>query len=132
MLGPHLKRAKIRNHGVGPDEIVRERGAEILRLLTSSVSYVEDVRVFDEMLDRVGEVLDDDPADPTYVQTVARRGYRFIAPVETLEARAPEVAGGAPGPIAGNGRSAGRRDSMRDIACARASRSFASCRPPGR
>ena len=30
-------------------------GAEIARLLVSSVSYVEDVRIFDELLDRLGE-----------------------------------------------------------------------------
>jgi isoleucyl-tRNA synthetase len=46
--------SKSQGIGVGPDQVVRERGAEILRLLSSSVNYVEDVRIFDEMLDRVG------------------------------------------------------------------------------
>ena len=32
------------------------------------------------------QALHDDPSKPTYVQTVARRGYRFIAPVETTTA----------------------------------------------
>jgi DNA-binding winged helix-turn-helix (wHTH) protein/cytochrome c-type biogenesis protein CcmH/NrfG len=31
------------------------------------------------------QALGDDPASPRYIQTVARRGYRFIAPVESLE-----------------------------------------------
>jgi adenylate cyclase len=38
------------------------------------------------------QALGDEPASPTYIQTVARRGYRFIAPVEalpSLEADAP-------------------------------------------
>jgi DNA-binding winged helix-turn-helix (wHTH) protein/TolB-like protein len=30
------------------------------------------------------QALGDDPASPTYIQTVARRGYRFIAPVEAM------------------------------------------------
>jgi len=34
---------------------VKERGAEIARLLAGSVSYVEDIRIFDELLDRLGE-----------------------------------------------------------------------------
>ena len=32
------------------------------------------------------QALGDEPASPTYIQTVARRGYRFIAPVEALSA----------------------------------------------
>jgi len=32
------------------------------------------------------QALGDEPAAPTYIQTVARRGYRFIAPVEALPA----------------------------------------------
>lgn len=32
------------------------------------------------------QLLGDDPGEPTYIQTVARRGYRFIAPVEALGA----------------------------------------------
>src|SRR5689334_7522010 len=32
------------------------------------------------------QALHDDPSKPTYVQTVARRGYRFIAPVEAQAA----------------------------------------------
>src|SRR6476620_6222278 len=33
-------------------------------------------------------VLDDDPKQPRYIETLPRRGYRFVAP---LERRAPEV-----------------------------------------
>ena len=35
--------------------------------------------------------LGDDPAEPQYIKTVARRGYRFIAPVSTIEAQASRV-----------------------------------------
>ena len=46
-----------------------------------------DVAVTDNALTQavseLRQALHDDPAKPTYVQTVARRGYRFIAPVTT-------------------------------------------------
>jgi len=41
--------------GVDPKVLVQERGAEIVRLLTGSVNYVDDVRIFDELLDRLSE-----------------------------------------------------------------------------
>jgi DNA-binding winged helix-turn-helix (wHTH) protein len=44
-----------------------------------------DVNVTDNTLTRavtdIRKALDDDPAHPVYVQTMARRGYRFVAPV---------------------------------------------------
>jgi DNA-binding winged helix-turn-helix (wHTH) protein len=36
-------------------------------------------------------VLGDDPKRPRYIETVHRRGYRFVAPVERLEAALPGV-----------------------------------------
>ena len=46
-----------------------------------------DVAVTDNALTQavseLRQALGDDPSKPTYVQTVARRGYRFIAPVTT-------------------------------------------------
>src|SRR3954468_10183849 len=47
-----------------------------------------DVAVTDNALTQavseLRQALGDDPAKPTYIQTVARRGYRFIAVVEPL------------------------------------------------
>ena len=40
------------------------------------------------------DALNDSPSAPTYIRTVARRGYRFVAPVEAI---APAAAP-APGP----------------------------------
>jgi DNA-binding winged helix-turn-helix (wHTH) protein/Tfp pilus assembly protein PilF len=61
-----------------------------------------DVAVTDNALTQavseLRQALGDDPSKPQYVQTVARRGYRFIAPVEPL---APGVAAPAPAPDAG-------------------------------
>jgi len=47
--------SKSRGIGVDPAVLVREQGAEVTRLLVSSVNHVEDVRIFDELLDRLKE-----------------------------------------------------------------------------
>jgi len=47
--------SKSKGIGIDPNDLVQERGAEITRLLVSSVNYVEDLRIFDELLDRMGE-----------------------------------------------------------------------------
>jgi isoleucyl-tRNA synthetase len=47
--------SKSKGIGIDPNDLVQLRGAEIARLLVSSVSYVEDVRIFDELLDRLSE-----------------------------------------------------------------------------
>ena len=56
-----------------------------------------DVAVTDNALTQavseLRQALGDDPSKPTYVQTVARRGYRFIAPVTTLRQRPSASAG---------------------------------------
>ena len=55
-----------------------------------------DVAVTDNALTQavseLRQALGDDSSKPTYIQTVARRGYRFIAPVEAVGARAEAVA----------------------------------------
>lgn len=63
-----------------------------------------DVAVTDNALTQavseLRQALGDDPAKPTYIQTVARRGYRFIAPVEApaqLDASAPPAVEAAAG-----------------------------------
>lgn len=43
----------------------------------------------------IRKVLDDDSATPTYVQTIARRGYRFLAPVREEAATPDGVRAGA-------------------------------------
>jgi len=50
-------RAMSKSKGIGfdPYYIIDKRGAEIARLLAGSVNFVEDVRIFDDFLDRLGE-----------------------------------------------------------------------------
>ena len=40
---------------------------------------------------KIREALDDDATTPRYVETLPRRGYRFIAPVQSLSARAAQA-----------------------------------------
>ena len=55
-----------------------------------------DVAVTDNALTQavseLRQALGDDPGKPTYIQTVARRGYRFIAPVESVALSRPPAA----------------------------------------
>jgi isoleucyl-tRNA synthetase len=46
--------SKSKGIGLDPNDLVKDRGAEIARLLVSSVNFVEDVRIFDELLDNLG------------------------------------------------------------------------------
>jgi TolB-like protein/DNA-binding winged helix-turn-helix (wHTH) protein len=43
---------------------------------------------------RIREVLGDSAEIPRYIETLPRRGYRFIAPVEEVEAEAPGISAG--------------------------------------
>src|SRR5215217_1006559 len=63
-----------------------------------------DVAVTDNALTQavseLRQALGDDPASPKYVQTVARRGYRFIAPVEAIASPASVPPAPPPAPAA--------------------------------
>jgi len=75
-----------------------------------------DVAVTDNALTQavseLRQALGDDPASPSYVQTVARRGYRFIAPVEVVS----PAAGAAAGPLAALGPQPSRSIAVTDFA----------------
>ena len=49
------KMSKSEGTGISPNEVVKESGAEILRLWVASANYMEDVRASDEILQRVGD-----------------------------------------------------------------------------
>jgi DNA-binding winged helix-turn-helix (wHTH) protein/tetratricopeptide (TPR) repeat protein len=63
-----------------------------------------DVAVTDNALTQavseLRQALGDDPSEPAYIQTVARRGYRFIAPVNTGAQRVQTLPHGQPVPMA--------------------------------
>src|SRR5215472_2145678 len=42
------------------------------------------------------QALGDDPQSPTYIQTVHRRGYRFVAPLVSVQDQPPSLRVGGP------------------------------------
>ena len=67
---------------------------ELFRALWPDVAVTDNALT--QAVSELRQALGDDPAKPTYVQTVARRGYRFIAPVD----RERDAGASAPGEAA--------------------------------
>ncbi len=63
---------------------------------------------------KIRQVLKDDPQQPRYVETLAGRGYRFVAPVFDGELSAPasQLAKTEPGPTLVQSNATGNRDSV--------------------
>ena len=55
---------------------------ELFDAIWPDVSVTENALT--QVISDLRQALGDDPSSPTYIQTIARRGYRFIAPVEAL------------------------------------------------
>src|SRR5579875_157361 len=66
---------------------------EISRELWPDGTFVDYEHGVNSAVNRVREALGDKAASPRFVETLARRGYRFVAPVE----RIGEEPAGAPG-----------------------------------
>ena len=47
--------SKSKGIGIDPNDLVKEQGAEVTRLMVSSVNHVEDLRIFDELFERIRE-----------------------------------------------------------------------------
>src|SRR5512146_87130 len=62
-----------------PGEIVTR--AELKQKLWTEGTYVDFDGSLNVILKKLRAVIDDDPDNPTFVETVPRHGYRFIAPV---------------------------------------------------
>jgi DNA-binding winged helix-turn-helix (wHTH) protein/TolB-like protein len=100
VVEPHLNRIRR-----GGKEIQLEpRTLEVLRYL---LDHPGEVVSIDELLDtvwagrvvepnavhrnlnRIRQALGDDPREPTYIETISKRGYRAIAPVQRVEVSQP-------------------------------------------
>lgn len=67
---------------------------EIRAALWKGDTFVDFDQGVNFAIKQVREALDDDADRPVYIQTVPKRGYRFLAPVETVGgAKAPRVGG---------------------------------------
>jgi isoleucyl-tRNA synthetase len=47
--------SKSKGIGIDPNDLVKEQGAEVTRLMVSSVNHVEDLRIFNELFERIKE-----------------------------------------------------------------------------
>src|SRR5262245_52192744 len=99
----------------GESLALEPKGIDLLRLLLERAPRVvekqeifsivwKDVAVTDNALTRlvthVRKALDDDPKTPEYIETIATRGYRFMAAVTRVESReTPTQAFAAPLPV---------------------------------
>jgi len=70
-----------------PGEVVSRE--ELRQRLWPDGTYVDFDGSLNVILKRLRAALDDDPENPRFIETIPRRGYRFIAPVSVIE-RAPE------------------------------------------
>lgn len=66
-----------------PGELVTRE--EIARTLWPSDTFVDFEHGVNSAINRIREALGDSAANPRFIETLARRGYRFIAPVHQIE-----------------------------------------------
>lgn len=80
-----------------PGEVVTRQ--DLQQKLWPSDTFVDFDHSLNTAINKVREALGDSASSPRYVETLARRGYRFIAPVRTEQLAAPpESAPTAPAP----------------------------------
>ena len=72
---------------------------ELRKALWGDATFVDFDRGLNFCISQIRSALKDDSAEPTYIRTVPKQGYQFIAPVERIAEPAPEA--GEPAAIAG-------------------------------
>jgi DNA-binding winged helix-turn-helix (wHTH) protein len=68
---------------------------ELRRKLWPADTFVDFDHSLNTAVNKIREALGDSASNPRFVQTIARRGYRFIAPVQSNEKTATEAPGAA-------------------------------------
>jgi cholera toxin transcriptional activator len=68
---------------------------EIARVLWPDGTVVDFDHGVNSAINRIRDALGDSAADARFVQTLARRGYRFVAPVELIDMEASTARGGS-------------------------------------
>jgi cholera toxin transcriptional activator len=77
-----------------PGEVVTRE--ELRQRLWPADTFVDFDHSLNTAVNKLREALEDSAGNPRFVQTLARRGYRFIAPVETREIAPTPDPNGAP------------------------------------
>jgi cholera toxin transcriptional activator len=67
---------------------------EISRELWPDGTFVDYEHGVNSAVNRIREALSDTAASPRFIETLARRGYRFIAPVESISTNGNSIAAG--------------------------------------
>jgi len=65
---------------------------EIRQVLWSDDTFVDFDHSLNTIINKLRDALGDSAASPRFIETLARRGYRFIAPVEAMGENAPAAA----------------------------------------
>jgi TolB-like protein/DNA-binding winged helix-turn-helix (wHTH) protein/Tfp pilus assembly protein PilF len=81
-----------------PGELVTRE--EICRELWSADTFVDFDHSLGTAINKIREVLGDSAAEPRFVETLPRRGYRFISPVKAVDPQPARPAPSAPAPEA--------------------------------
>jgi DNA-binding winged helix-turn-helix (wHTH) protein/ATP/maltotriose-dependent transcriptional regulator MalT/TolB-like protein len=81
-----------------PGEVVSRE--ELRQRLWPEGTYVDFDGSLNVILKRLRAALDDDPDNPRFIETLPRRGYRFIAPVSIVQRHTEPAPPGAPIPPA--------------------------------
>jgi DNA-binding winged helix-turn-helix (wHTH) protein len=76
---------------IGPRE-------ELQRRLWPDGTFVDYEQSLNKAVNKLREALGDSAANPIYIETLARRGYRFVAPVEGDRTVMPEPTATTPAP----------------------------------
>ena len=66
---------------------------ELQTKLWQADTFVDFERGLNRAINKLREALGDDADSPRFIETLPRRGYRFLAPVETAGTRESETAG---------------------------------------
>lgn len=73
-----------------PDQLLTRE--EICRELWPEGTFVDYEHGVNSAINRLREALGDTASNPRYIETLARRGYRFLAPVERISSSDPPAA----------------------------------------
>jgi len=71
-----------------PGEVVTRE--DIQQKVWATETFVDFEHSINTAVKKLREALDDDPENPTYIQTLPRRGYRFVAPVGEVIAKSSQ------------------------------------------
>src|SRR5689334_2098428 len=72
-----------------PGQVVSRE--ELREKLWGNDTFVDFDQALNKAINRLRETLDDSAENPRFIETVPKRGYRFIAPVDNARGGAPSV-----------------------------------------